>query len=158
MKNITEKLATAIRLIATVLCILMTTVTFVQAMLRYLVGVSLVWAEELARYSMIWLCFLGAALAVSTDSHTRITFFVDLLPNPLRRYVYIFDDVVCLAFTCVITYYSINITKLTMMNISTGVPIPMGYVYGSLTLCGFLMVLYFLIKIYNSLTTATKEK
>ncbi|MFN8722254.1 MAG: TRAP transporter small permease, partial [Rhodospirillales bacterium] len=37
----------------------MSVIVFANVMLRFLTDVSIVWAEEAARYMMIWLTFLG---------------------------------------------------------------------------------------------------
>ena len=50
----------------------MTLIIFVQVVLRWF-GRSLVWAEELARYIMLYQVWIGAAYAVREDAHIRIT-------------------------------------------------------------------------------------
>jgi TRAP-type C4-dicarboxylate transport system permease small subunit len=126
----------------------MTVITFVQVVSRYVFGVSFFWAEELARFSMIWIAFLGAAVGVSQKAHTRIDFFINLLPKPARKWVEIFDNLVCLVFVIIISYYSIGVIQITMKNLSTGLKVPMGIVYASLPISGVLMIIYFLIQIY----------
>ena len=139
----------------TVLFILMTTITFFQVVGRYVFGRSLFWAEEMARFSMIWIAFLGAAVAVSQRAHTRIDFFINLLPSMMRRYVEIFDSVACMAFMGLVSYYSIGTVHITMRNLSTGLRVPLSIIYVSLPVSGVLMILYFLIEIYNLLNKST---
>ncbi|MFI0396626.1 TRAP transporter small permease [Paracoccus jiaweipingae] len=49
--------------------------------LRYLTSQSLPWADEVARYAMIWLGFLGAGLALREGAHVAITNLHDVLPR-----------------------------------------------------------------------------
>ena len=49
--------------------------------LRYLTNQSLPWADEVARYAMIWLGFLGAGLALREGAHVAITNLHDVLPR-----------------------------------------------------------------------------
>jgi TRAP-type C4-dicarboxylate transport system permease small subunit len=51
-----------------------------QVISRYFFGKPLVWVEEVATYSFIWVTFLGAALALKYDRHVKIDTFVGRLP------------------------------------------------------------------------------
>ena len=53
--------------------------------LRYLTGNSLPWADEVARYTMIWMCFLGAGLALREGAHVALTNFQTALPIGAAR-------------------------------------------------------------------------
>lgn len=97
---------------------------------------------------MIWIAFLGAAVGVSQKAHTRIDFFINLLPRSIKKWVEVLDNLICLAFISILVYYSLPIIQLTMKNVSAGLKIPMGIIYGSLPVSGIFMILYFLIQIY----------
>ena len=55
-----------------------------QIVLRYGFSFSFSWAEELARYALIWMILLGVALLVRLDDHLSIPSFQNVLPPPLR--------------------------------------------------------------------------
>ena len=93
----------------------------------------------------------------SRNDHTRITFFVNLLPGGLRRYVNSFSDLLCILFLAILTVKSGDVIAIAMKNISTGVRIPMGVVYLSLPVGGILMSLYFLADIVKNFRTDKKE-
>ncbi len=137
-----------INIISTALFLIMALITFMQVVSRYIFGVSFFWAEELSRFSMVWIAFLGASTAVSLNAHTRIDFFINLLPEKFKKLIEIFNDMVCLSFVAIISYNSIDIIIITMKNISTGLKLPMGIVYGALPVSGLLMMLNFIIRIY----------
>ena len=65
---------------------------------RYLTGNSLSWADEVARYSMIWLTFLGSGLALREGAHAAITNAQDALPGPLQRALRVLILLVLLGF------------------------------------------------------------
>lgn len=48
---------------------------------RYVFNHSFVWAEELSRYMMIWVGFLGAGLVLRVGAHIAVDVFQDLLPR-----------------------------------------------------------------------------
>lgn len=47
---------------------------------RYFFGLSVFWGEELARYAMIYMAFLGASTALRSGQHPRLTLFYDMMP------------------------------------------------------------------------------
>lgn len=47
---------------------------------RYLFNHSFVWAEELSRYMMIWVGFLGGGLVLRLGAHLAVDVFQDMLP------------------------------------------------------------------------------
>ena len=152
-----DKIIVCIRWICMFLQIEMVAVIFFQVVSRYCFGIAHFWAEEMAVFSMIWLVFLGSVIAESRNDHTRITFFVNLLPGGLRRYVNSFSDLLCILFLAILTVKSGDVIAIAMKNISTGVRIPMGVVYLSLPVGGILMSLYFLADIVKNFRTDKKE-
>jgi TRAP-type C4-dicarboxylate transport system permease small subunit len=52
---------------------------------RYAFNHSFVWAEELSRYMMVWVGFLGAGLVLRVGAHIAVDVFQDLLPAGMAR-------------------------------------------------------------------------
>lgn len=152
-----DRLINLIQWICMFLLIEMVAVIFFQVVSRYCFGVAHFWAEEMAVFSMIWLVFLGSVIAESRSDHTRITFFVNLLPPKLTAYVNSISDLLCIIFLAVLTIKSNGVISIAMKNISTGVRIPMGIVYLSLPVGGILMILYFFADIYKNMQINKKE-
>lgn len=48
---------------------------------RYAFNHSFVWAEELSRYMMVWVGFLGSGLVLRLGAHLAVDVFQDLLPR-----------------------------------------------------------------------------
>jgi len=69
----TEKLFVAANRWALILALAaMSVIVFANVVLRYLSNYSLVWAEEVARYLMIWMTFLGAGLVLRFGGHVAV--------------------------------------------------------------------------------------
>ena len=70
------------RVIEFIISILMATITiviFVQVIMRYFFHQSLIWAEELTLYSMVYIVCLGAAYAVGRGQHLMMDILVTRL-------------------------------------------------------------------------------
>jgi TRAP-type C4-dicarboxylate transport system permease small subunit len=56
---------------------------FVQFFTRYALNDSISWTEEVARYLLIGLTFVGSAVAVRRNTHIHVEFLYGYLPKPL---------------------------------------------------------------------------
>lgn len=54
---------------------------FIEVICRYLLFISVAWAEEISRYLFIWLAYIGSAYAFYEGSHVEI----DILPQILAK-------------------------------------------------------------------------
>jgi TRAP-type transport system small permease protein len=52
---------------------------------RYVFNHSFVWAEELSRYMMIWVGFLGSGLVLRIGAHIAVDVFQDLMPRRIAQ-------------------------------------------------------------------------
>lgn len=64
----------------------MATLVFINVIMRYLGGRSLIWVEELTQYQMIWVAWLGAGLALREGRHVAVDLLPDALPRMLQRF------------------------------------------------------------------------
>ena len=123
----------------------------IQVFARYVLASPVTWAEEVARYAMIWIVYLGSIVAVRRKAHTRIDFFVNLLPARYARYVGVMVDSVCIIFLSILVYSSQPILKIGMRLYSFALKIPLIYIYGALPLCALFMIAFFTFNIVQTL-------
>jgi TRAP-type transport system small permease protein len=74
-------LVAANRAVLVVLMAAMAVLVFANVIGRYVFNHSFVWAEELSRYMMVWVGFLGAGLVLRLGAHIAVEVFQDLLPR-----------------------------------------------------------------------------
>ena len=79
IKKISDQINSVIEYIALVLLFLMVVVVFLQVIFRFVLHSSLSWSEEFARYTMIWLSFLGISIGVKKKAHIGVEIFENLL-------------------------------------------------------------------------------
>ena len=54
---------------------------------RYALNDSLSWSEELAKYAMLWLVFLGAPIALRLGAHPNIEIVISRFPSKVTRVI-----------------------------------------------------------------------
>ena len=63
------------------LMILLLSVMSLQIVMRYAFNDSLIWAEELSRYALVWLAFLAVGVAYRRGEIAALTLLPDALPR-----------------------------------------------------------------------------
>jgi TRAP-type C4-dicarboxylate transport system permease small subunit len=72
----------------------MTLTIIVQVLFRYILKDPLIWTEELARYLMIWMAFVGASCVIKKWQNIYVDFFIDKLAPRRRRIAYFVQKLV----------------------------------------------------------------
>ncbi|WP_295581056.1 TRAP transporter small permease [uncultured Oscillibacter sp.] len=113
--------------------------TFTEVISRYVFNHSFNWAQEVPTYLMIVLGMIGATEAMKTDSHIRITLFLDKLPPRVRDLALQLIDIACVVFCVVVADASVGVVAAQSLRTSTGAHINMGLVYAVLPV--FLLIM-----------------
>ncbi|CAM3872878.1 TRAP transporter small permease [Alkalicoccus chagannorensis] len=112
-----------------------------QIFSRFILGTSLGWSEELTRYLMIWLVFLGAAVALRDKSLIGIDMFVDKLPGKAQQIVRNFTYGLMLVFFGFLMWRSIGVIEGVTGQLSPSMRVSMAYTYAAIPVGAFFMMM-----------------
>ena len=129
----------------------MSIVVFAQVVFRLTSG-SLPWSEELARYLMIYMVYVGTSIGIKRNSHIAVEVIMDRCPAKAQKVVEVLVDLLMMAAFGILCYYGMKIVNITMMQKSPAMQIKMGYIYLSMVLGGALMLLHCLNNMINTIT------
>ena len=132
--------------------------TALQVFARLVLKVSMPWTEETARYTLIWMTFLGSSFAAKRGTHIR----VDILETSIhkgRGVIYAISYAIFLVFTVVMTAVGFQICAnlAAMLQYSTVLHIPMLYIYLALPVGMGLTTFRVLQKIWRESLAKKKE-
>ncbi|GCL74044.1 TRAP transporter small permease [Paenibacillus naphthalenovorans] len=99
------------------------------------------WSEELARYCMIWLVFLGTALAVRYSALIGVEAIVERLNPTLKRIVRVLVTVITMIFFFILVYYGFEMLGHVSAQESPSLRIPMSIPYAALPISGIFMLI-----------------
>lgn len=125
-------------------CIALLTVTvFVQVFVRYVLQRPLfLWSEELSRFILIWMVFLGIGVGVKNDAH----FAMDVLPPALGRrwgnVVRLFNDLCMGTILVLLLLAGMRFTYFGLYQNSPNMEILMFWVFASIPLGAVLALIY----------------
>jgi len=107
---------------------------FINVIGRYVFGSTILSADELQIFIMVFMTFLGAAVVAWRNQHLRMDMVVNALPTPIHRLIKISELVVIVILTAFVlwnsTYYAERMFDIGRVSDMAGVPmwIPHGAV------------------------------
>lgn len=88
-------------------------ILFTNVVARYLFNAGFVWAEELVRYEIIWMVFIGGSVAVRKGIHIGVEAVVLALPMGGARVLRVAVSLICIAFCLVLMIYGAQLAEQT---------------------------------------------
>jgi TRAP-type C4-dicarboxylate transport system permease small subunit len=117
----------------------MAAVIFYQVFTRYVLDDSAGWTEEIGRYFLVAVVFIGASMSVRKNNHIQVDYFYRLMPRAMGRVMATLVDVV----RCLFLGYATWLTWLLVERIGSQpmavVDLPVGWVFGAM-LFGFALM------------------
>src|SRR4051794_8829625 len=116
-------------------------IVFLQFFTRYVLNDSLAWTEEIARYGLMSLAFIGGAVVTRKKAHIAVELVSNLMgPGPMRAALLALVDFVTLGFLAMLAYFSVTIIERMHFQRMTVFELPMSIVYGAVGLGCFMML------------------
>jgi TRAP-type C4-dicarboxylate transport system permease small subunit len=116
-------------------------IVFYQVFTRYVMEDSAGWTEEIARYFLVAIVFIGAAMSVRKNNHIQVDYFYRLMPKTMGRVVSIAVDIA----RCLFLGYSSWLCWLLIQRIGSSrmaiIDLPVGWVFGAM-LFGFVLMFW----------------
>ncbi|WIV13020.1 TRAP transporter small permease [Proteiniborus sp. MB09-C3] len=140
MKSANKVLSKIEQYFIAILLLIVAVILFINVVLRFF-GTSMLWAEELARYAIVWITFVGASVCVYKGAHIGVDVIMNILGEKPKKILSLILALFSLIFSVVFTYFSFKIT-MNVHNtnqISSTMGIPMSIVYAAMPVGGILM-------------------
>lgn len=146
MQRIDAGLVTVTSWIVAYLTLQMTVVVLVGVFTRYVLNDALAWIEELARYTMIWLAWIGGGLALRRGAHLAVEFFIDALAPPARAAVVLLGRIAIFVFLGIVFWYGLQLTGRVSQQSTIALGISMQLPYAAIPV-GTLLLAYHLLAV-----------
>lgn len=128
---------------------IMTFVTVLEVIRRYIFGLSFPWAEELVRYLLVWVTFVGGSVAFKTGNMVLLDLVLNYLSDKQKNILALLTNTVSLAFLAYLLHYSVHyvFSGIIMDQVSTSLGVSMVYAYVAIPL-GFALMFIFALNNY----------
>ena len=108
---------------------LMCAVVFLQFFTRYVLNDSFAWTEEIARYVLIAVIYVGTAMCVRRNRHIHVDFIYRLVPAFAGRVLSTFVDVLRIVFFIYATWMTWKLMAIVGSDQMTMIKLPMNVIY-----------------------------
>ena len=151
--NIEKHLVKIIQAMIGVLLACMVIIVFSNVIARYFLNASLAWSEEVSRFMMIWLVFLGAVMAYVKAEHLGLDIALKVLPEKGAKGLQVFVNIL-------VIYAVYNLLSggmvLALDSLASGWTAPAsnisyGFVYCIVPASFFLFLYFALINLIDSI-------
>lgn len=131
----------------------MVVVVFGNVIFRYFLNAAIAWSEEVSRFMLIWLAFMGAVIAYLRNEHLGLDIMLRVLPPLGARIVAITADLLVVTALVIMTKGGIVMTADSFASgwVAAAVPIPYGYVYMAAPIATGLMLIESVIKLISDI-------
>ena len=100
------------------------------------------WSEEVPRYLLIWISFLGAAVCVDLKDHIAFDYLYKRFAAPLRAAVQLLINAAIFAFGYIMLVYGIRFVQAFGGDFMESIPFTNVWYYTALPVSGALIMLY----------------
>src|SRR3990172_8711164 len=116
-------------------------IVFYQVFTRYVLDDPAGWTEEIARYFLVAVVFVGAAMSVRRNNHIQVDYLYRLIPRAVARALSTAVDVVRALFLGYATWLCWLLIQRIGSSRMAIVDLPMGWVFGAM-LFGFALMFW----------------
>jgi TRAP-type C4-dicarboxylate transport system permease small subunit len=118
-------------LLGGLLLAVLTAAVFLQVLVRYVVPVTVVGLDEVARYLFVWVVMIGAAAAMHRGEHTALAFFRERLPPRGQALLRALTEGAGMLLFASLVKSSFVLVPNAQLQTSAGLGLPLGWVYAA---------------------------
>ena len=151
-----DKLGGVIEKVTGAFCVLvfaiMTAVTLFGVFFRYVMQNPFQWTEELARYLMIWMVFIGINIALRKEEHIKIPLLAERVPPFAAKVMGYTVDLMVAYFLIILLKQGYLMTINTGMTAST-MHFSMHWIFMAVPMAAFLTLIQLLLNLISKIAS-----
>lgn len=118
-----------------------TAICITQVFVRYVLGSSIIWAQELCNLLFYIAIFLGAAVCVTERKHITIDIILQRLPMPVLRWWMMAVYLLEFAFAVFLIIYGNQLSVEAAVQFSSTLNLSFRYIYMAIPISGIIMAI-----------------
>lgn len=154
--SITDKINTIVKYIASLFLILLAILVVFQVIARFIINFPLSWSEEVSRYIMVYIVFLGSALAVRYKQHISIDFLVEIVSPKNKKNLTNLILLINAIFFALLVYYGSLFTLAMYKQATPALQFSMAWAYAAVPI-GSLLMLINTVAVFIETNTKSKD-
>lgn len=125
---------------------------------RYILNAPFFWTEEVSRFGLVWMTFLGSAeLFRRRLGHIAVTALLDVIPRWISIPLRVIGAALVIAILAVMVVGGVAFADPQRPAVSAALGIPMWIVYLAVPLSGALGLVFFIQGLFRSISRSRKS-
>lgn len=117
------------QIIASILVFLVLSLLVAQVYFRYVARDPLLWSDEAARISLIYLTFIGAGMVAAGDNHISMDLIENRMSVRARQLLRAFVNILMIGTSAVVVYTALPTIDRAWTQFTTALEIPFAWLY-----------------------------
>lgn len=139
---ILEKITAVVKVVMLALTSAIFCITIFAVFTRYILNFVPSWSEEVPRYLLVWVTYLGAALAVKFKEHISLDVFFNMMPIRARQVGHIILNGLIAVVGTIMVVYGVALVSQFKDDLMESIPVTNFWLYLVMPVSGTLMILY----------------
>lgn len=118
---------------------------------RYVLNLVPSWSEEVPRYMLVWITYLGAALCVRYQEHISLDIFFKLLPARAQRYGQVVLNLMVGVVGAIMVVYGVGLVRQFGDDLMESIPVTNFWLYLAMPTSGLLIILYVIEEVWRGI-------
>ncbi len=135
----------------------MAVVVAAQVFFRYGLNHSLFWSEELARFLLVWLTFLGASVAYYRKAHPGVDILFVKMGPAGRKASVLFVHLASLILFAVMIYFGCQFAWFIRMQISPALQLPKWIVMSIIPISGIILLVHGITFLFSEINRPGRD-
>jgi TRAP-type C4-dicarboxylate transport system permease small subunit len=132
--------------------IVLTSISFLAVLDRFILHFGLGWTVETCRFLLIWTSFLSAVVATEKKSHFAVLYFVEKYCPPSKmKYWKLLLLIICLFLSVPVLLKGVILTMAMNNSFSPALDMPMSWLYSALPVSFFFIIYIFIFQIIEEI-------
>lgn len=134
-------------------------ILFSNVVARYAFNAGFAWAEELVRYQIVWMVFLGASVAARQGIHIGVDLLIKFSPPGIARAIDLLVHAIAVAFCGFLVFYGVELVSQTRAfgQVSPALQMPTWMVQLAIPVGAALMGVRFMQQFFRTLLGREQE-
>lgn len=156
--NFTDNLNVGIRYIVSSLFIIMVSLVFLQVVTRFVINYPISWTEEISRYLMIYIVFLGSALLVRKTAHIAVDFLLEIVNPKAKKKLNLVNLIISMFFFGILLYFGTELTLVVIDQSTPNLQFSMAWAYAAVPLGALLMLMNAFAVLFETIMNGRNER
>ncbi|MGP4105939.1 TRAP transporter small permease [Virgibacillus sp. L01] len=146
-----KDMAYFLRYLCSFLLVIIIVITLLQVFCRFVLDSPLTWTDELSRFLLVWMVFLGTAVVSFDDKHLAVNLVQENMSARTHLVTTLIMRTVIITFLAIVIYTSIEVVMVAHYQKTGALEIPFSFWRAAAPVGSLLMIIYTLIRSINDI-------